>query len=306
MSTKMMCATGALVGSVCVNSFGFQATFRDTEFADPDWSLSVFQYGGGGFVTGGQDSSGGNPGNHRDVTDTVTYDGTYSGVIGFHKSLPSVYDPGVSGAIEFIEYSLDFANTNDGGCGIGGDGQAFGLVLEQGGNVFDAFKHLTLTSTSWASTGVVRINTRDFRWWSDRVVHPVFSANGGPLTLGFGTANSGSTNYCKSAGYDNWTVDVHITPLSLDASPRVVSAGQALTLTTSGGDVGAMNLLSLVDLNGTPTFIRVSIGRFDAQGEHVVTGTVPPGLAGIEATFGSLGFAKLSLRFSNQEVVNFQ
>jgi hypothetical protein len=38
-------------------------------------------------------------------------------------------------------------------------------------------------------------------------------------------------------------------------------------------------------VNGTPVFSLVVLGRFASDGNLVLTGTVPPGLAGLRITF---------------------
>ena len=66
-------------------------------------------------------------------------------------------------------------------------------------------------------------------------------------------------------------------------------------------------LLAAVDINGSPAFLQVVISTFDANGSLVLSGNVPPALAGNVITFLSLGFANSgNLRVSNQEAVTFQ
>ncbi len=68
-----------------------------------------------------------------------------------------------------------------------------------------------------------------------------------------------------------------------------------------------MALLAVVDINGTPLFLTVAFGTFDASGLWSLGGTVPPGLSGNVVTFQSLGFPPTGkLALTNREAVTFQ
>jgi hypothetical protein len=78
--------------------------------------------------------------------------------------------------------------------------------------------------------------------------------------------------------------------LAQDADPRDPNAGDTLTLTTCGSTPAHLVLLSIARINGTPTFVNVSIGLADSNGRYSLAGPVPAGLGGISADFQSLGF----------------
>ena len=66
-------------------------------------------------------------------------------------------------------------------------------------------------------------------------------------------------------------------------------------------------LLAAVAPNGTPMFIKVARGSFNAAGLWTVSGTVPPGLSGNVVTFQSFGIAPTGkVEPTNREVVTFQ
>ncbi len=62
-----------------------------------------------------------------------------------------------------------------------------------------------------------------------------------------------------------------------------------------------------MDINGTPLFLKVAFGTFDATGLWSRAGTVPPGLSGIVATFLSVGIVPTGeVGLTNLEGVAFQ
>jgi hypothetical protein len=76
--------------------------------------------------------------------------------------------------------------------------------------------------------------------------------------------------------------------LFLQAIPDVVTAADALVLDTRGGDAGALSMLVIRDMNGTPLFLPIQIAVLDANGEMELAATIPSGLAGTTITFQSL------------------
>jgi len=75
--------------------------------------------------------------------------------------------------------------------------------------------------------------------------------------------------------------------LFLQAIPDDVTAADALVLDTRGGDAGALSMLVIRDMNGTPLFLPIQIATLDANGEMELAATVPSGLAGTTITFQS-------------------
>ena len=98
------------------------------------------------------------------------------------------------------------------------------------------------------------------------------------------------------------------TTLRLTADPSgPVLPGDTLRLTTRGGRRGALNMLVVTDVSGTPLLTRLDVNLFDEHGFHELSGVVPPGLGGLNVSFLSLGFANSGdLVASNSETVIMQ
>ncbi len=132
--------------------------------------------------------------------------------------------------------------------------------------------------------------------------HPSISGDGR-----FVAFESAATNLVPGDTNAKRDVFVHGPYLILEASPDTVSAGATLTLTTWGGQPLGLALLGVVDINGTPLFLTLAFGTFDASGLWSLGGTVPPGLSGNVVTFQSLGFAPTGKQaLTNREAVTFQ
>ncbi|MFO0980807.1 MAG: VCBS repeat-containing protein [Planctomycetota bacterium] len=74
-------------------------------------------------------------------------------------------------------------------------------------------------------------------------------------------------------------------PLFLNAQPRVASAGQVVTVTAREQPAGTDALLVMVAVNGSPVFVPLVKGSFDATETWQISDQVPPGLSGLTATF---------------------
>ncbi len=72
------------------------------------------------------------------------------------------------------------------------------------------------------------------------------------------------------------------------ASPSTVQAGDTLTITTSLGQPGGTMFLFAVGVNGTPLFLRLVQGNFDANGIAEFSLGILPGLEGITLDIVSL------------------
>jgi hypothetical protein len=96
-------------------------------------------------------------------------------------------------------------------------------------------------------------------------------------------------------------------PLTLDSIPPMPAANDFLVFTTTNGRPGLPYMLLATSVNGTPIFTRVLVSSFGGDGSHAFGATVPAGLAGVQVTFRSLGYALTSkLQLSNGEEVTFQ
>ena len=92
-------------------------------------------------------------------------------------------------------------------------------------------------------------------------------------------------------GTGTGSVRVHAgNDLFLQVDPPVAVANDFVTLTAAEGPVGALALIALVDVNGSPTFLALGgLGVFDSTLRYSIAGTVPPGLAGNSLSFRAWG-----------------
>jgi len=94
-------------------------------------------------------------------------------------------------------------------------------------------------------------------------------------------------------GDNNGRIDtfVHGRCLNLEVDPSAPPAGAMLNFTTWTGLSYGATLLVVVDVNGTPMFLPVLPGTFDAVGVWPLSVFVPTGLAGNVCEFETFGIA---------------
>lgn len=99
----------------------------------------------------------------------------------------------------------------------------------------------------------------------------------------------------------------YLADLYLQIDPPTASAGQSVSLTTSGGPSGNLAALFATAFDGTPIFLLTALGTLDGQGIWNVSGPVPPGLSGHSVTFESftVGFTG-KLAKTQLMTLNFQ
>jgi hypothetical protein len=118
---------------------------------------------------------------------------------------------------------------------------------------------------------------------------------------------SGATDLVTGDTNSAYDVFVHGPYLTLETSPPSPPAGVKLTFETWTGMPLGQSLLALVDVNGTQTFLPVTIMTFDPNGMWVTSAYVPPGLKGNDFTFQSYGYVETgAVEASNQATVAFQ
>lgn len=100
----------------------------------------------------------------------------------------------------------------------------------------------------------------------------------------------GAPRYRKTYSAQGRAVVFAGNDLFLQGNQAEYAAGDSITLSNRGGEPGALSMVALTDLNGTPTFLPIVIGVLDAYGELAISDTVPSGLSGITLTF--MGFAQ--------------
>jgi hypothetical protein len=193
--------------------------FTDGIFNNADWSLTTITNpaGAGSTVGANQIATGGNPNQYRIVFHTLQITAPNSLVVGVHMNALSFYNPSTQGAISTINYSEDSINLIN----QGGGGQATGLAIIQGGNIYVQRNPILTMPFSGFSTwtanpapGLVASdlylidNAGNFFAGSN----PDFSASGGPMQFGFYRGNSSgnvsSGSFITEAGIDNWRVEI--------------------------------------------------------------------------------------------------
>ena len=202
--------------------FAQPVIFEDDTFNDVDWALKVFLWPvGGGTIDAFQAPDllfpePGIPSPFRRIqhvlTDAPTNPAQQSGVFGFHRSLGSVYNPALLGAIDRIDYSEDSRLFVGGGAG-----QATGPIVFQDDKYYFRRPNLLLPDFSWETKHVNSLTEDNFHEITNFLTglpqdKPNFSANGKPITFGFFRANAtgvGQPGYVSDAGIDNWKIVVH-------------------------------------------------------------------------------------------------
>jgi hypothetical protein len=207
----MVCGIGVICGCSLTLHAG-PVVFSDGTFADVDWQLILEPYLGGGTQVASQQSSGGNPGDYRYITNTVNGPAG-STIFGFHEKISATYDPQTQGAIDSISYSEDSIMFYG-----YGEGQATGPALMQDGKIFYGLSplppyYLMSNQWSWTHQTLTSLRADDFTfsppvWMGPE--HPDFSLLGDPIVFGFFRSNgSAGGGYTIIAGIDNWSLTVN-------------------------------------------------------------------------------------------------
>jgi hypothetical protein len=172
-------------------------SFSDGTFSPADWSLTTQTAQNGGAASAGQLTSGGNPGDCRQIAINV-YPGNATAVFGFSLKNQAQYTPSTQGAITLFSYGED-RNTS-------GAGQEFGPALLQDGTYYYAYAGSGAT-TGWQSFPVTVFSSASFGTSVSDPVHPNFTATGDPITFGFVSINNTNQLAFSTTGdYDNWSV----------------------------------------------------------------------------------------------------
>jgi hypothetical protein len=180
-------------------------TISDGTFNNSDWSLTQFNTSGTANSSATQQTSGGNPGSYRSVTNNVTAPNGFIYSLSLYTA--QSYTPAISGAISSVNFSIDYECLSP----CFGQGQVFGLAISQGGNFYvDSFSQTNIT-TGWLNSGTQMIIASDLVQLNATGLvpgsHPNFSTSGSAITFGFVTENfSGGSTYSITAGYDNFEV----------------------------------------------------------------------------------------------------
>jgi len=196
-------AASAVVGVSVANA---DVILSDTEFAPSNWGLETSVISPGGTSTAAQ-TTGGNPGFGRQMTNTLNAGGVVFGFSRYGTSVATRYEPALQGAITSVDYSIDARWIS----GLGGQGHSIMLGAKQGQVVYFADPEVTGSSGFWTSHGAAGLVASDFAPLVSGA--PIdFSATGAPLRFGFIVGNSGSTNYSNVVIYDNFSTTIHNIP----------------------------------------------------------------------------------------------
>lgn len=198
--------------------------FLDGTFAEADWSAAKIldnTPAAGASFTASQSGSGGNPGEFRQVTHVY---GLGSIIVG-HLNDAATFDPTVSGGILSLAYSYDLERLQLDSSGA----VAYTPVIFQNNAWYGLPAYNSTTATSWTSFGQAGLTAASFilRVGSGPSA-PDFSGTGAPMVFGYLTANT-NTNAAvtatRSAGIDNWRVE--LTTVPLPASVWLLATGLA-------------------------------------------------------------------------------
>lgn len=242
---------GAMLALTCLPAAA--AVVADATFANTDWTLTQFNAGNGGTVTGTQVLTGGNPGSFRNVTDALNAApaGSETIVLSTNIYTPFTYNPSASGAIASLNYTEDAACT--GGCF--GNGQSTGPALLQGGNLYILSSSSVITGpgAGWVTHPLSALTAADFglvsvtpTTISNPAQHPDFSAGAAPIQFGYFRANGTSVNgpaYTLTAGIDNWQVTINTATAPPVASSTPVPTMGLLELAVLAGLLASVGLV---------------------------------------------------------------
>jgi hypothetical protein len=204
---KMFASAAALLLSFYAQA---DVVFRDGTLNQADWVVEQTQTGAGGSVTRNQIATTGNPGSLLRIKTTVNAGSNagISGLLRYGTTLDTRYDPLVSGAIDSIDFSIDYrANA---GSNVG---QNLWVALKQSTSVYIAAVASTGFSTDWQTRSVMGVRASDFTLISGAAGTPDFSRTGTPIRFGFVVANSTtSAGYNVTIDYDNFNLVAHNVP----------------------------------------------------------------------------------------------
>jgi hypothetical protein len=201
--------------SIAAGAHADSITFSDGTFNTADWALQTIVISGNSptMVSATQQTTGGNPGDFRQIEHSFTGPTHFASISLYEVS---TYNPSVSGAITSVNFSEDAISIES--------YQSTGIVLQQGGNYY--FDYLIdVNNTVWQTLSKTGLVATDFKTTTGQT--PDFSIGGGPITFGFYEANSvtDSNSYDTKVGIDNLKVTLNYTPVPLPSSFLLFGTG---------------------------------------------------------------------------------
>ncbi|MCE9620413.1 MAG: hypothetical protein K8R92_10990 [Planctomycetes bacterium] len=201
----------ALVVALAASSSCFAAVVvSDGTFNDADWSMTTFQfgpYGGGGSAS---QTAGGVPESCRMVTNSCGND--YSGAWNLSMLETFSYNPSSGGALTDLTFSMDSRYVD----GL----QAMSFVVEQDNHFWRV--GYFINTESWTTYAIAPVAADFYAMDLDTPALPDFSATGGVIRFGFGSANSSTSwGYSRTGLYDNFVVNFVPSPAGLTIAGAV-------------------------------------------------------------------------------------
>ncbi|MBN8281453.1 MAG: hypothetical protein J0M16_12660 [Gammaproteobacteria bacterium] len=221
LAVVLLAASGALALSGPARAATIE--FFDGTFADADWTVAKISDntpGAGASFTATQVATGGNPGEYREVIHVY---GLGSIIVGYLRNA-ATFDPSVSGSIVSLAYSYDTQRLQ-----LNTGAVAYTPVIFQNNTWYGLPAYDTTTNQAWTSFGLSGLTAASFiaRVGSGPAA-PDFSATGAPMVFGYLSANT-NTNAAvtatRSAGIDNWRVEVTTANVPLPAGGWLLATG---------------------------------------------------------------------------------
>jgi len=179
------------------------STFSDGTFNPSNWGFETI---GSGTVTFGQIAAGGNPGQYRQIDQVVNQNtGWFYSFSRYGTTMPTRYEPAVSGAIASVDFSIDSRTISV----LSGQVPGIGLGIKQGSLVFMQTAFFNGFANTWTTYSVNSLTPASFSCINGAGSLD-FSASGAPIRFGFITANASfsATTTGSVSDYDNFFVNV--------------------------------------------------------------------------------------------------
>jgi hypothetical protein len=211
--TRMLYFLSAIVSC---NAHAATVAFLEQTFTPGDWATTVISGSAGGQVASTSVTGGNSATLPVDPYWSVLTNTNSTTITGF--SSPGFTYDFSAGAINQINFSLDYEIVN-----AFGQGQAFGLMAIQNGNIFQAADHITgSTASGWQHVSNTGLLSTDFTLVNGNSID--FSAGAGPITFGLFAGNSGGAGIL--IGYDNLSVELNtVSAVPVPAAAWLFGAG---------------------------------------------------------------------------------
>lgn len=186
-------------------------TFFDGTFNDSDWSFTLELWGNGGTGSAWQETSGGNPGNYRNISHYLN-SGSDTRVWSYHIFQGTEYNPSISGEIFSIDFVAD----------LRGD-SIIGVALRQNEQFYISAGGVLATST-WDTHSRLAMENSFFRQFLSTTNRPDFSGTAAPIEVGFFMANMGGPD-SRNTQIDNWSVTINHASVPIPGAALLFGAG---------------------------------------------------------------------------------